>query len=214
MVGEEETDEVIAGNEGEAVEGDVVLRQKEVVKSGYAEEDVAAAWLRDAGDGSSTDRSLDDPGADQAVKVNSASGGESRQDEVLGTAMEVVSPGQVGEIRMELGEDIAAGEGEVDETVGEVEGGVEEGQAGVSRCEEVVNSVQGETVNVNKDTAVVEVLDESNGDQSFVKDAEDQVAVVEKVFHLIYWVILRWDIFPRWCFQMKCISRSLTLSSQ
>ena len=89
---------------------------------------------------------------------------------------------------MELCEDIAAGEGELDEVEGDVnrgKGGAEGGQEGqdvVPGFEEVVNAMQGKEVNVDEDVATGEGVDESNAGQSFVDDAEVQVAVVEKVF--------------------------------
>ena len=149
------------------------------------------------------------------VKVDSVSGGESRQDEALG-AMEFVNSGEGGEMRMELGEDVAGREGEVDETVGEVEGGAEEGQARVSRIEESVNSVQDEEMNLNKDTADKGGggVDENNADESFVEDSENQVEVVEKVFHLIYGVNLRYFSQIVFSNEICSISQSLTLSSQ
>ena len=92
---------------------------------------------------------------------------------------------------MERCEDVAAGEGELDEVVGEAnrgKGGAEGGQEGqdvVPGFEvevEVVNAMQGKEVNVDEDVATGEGVDESNAGQSFVDDAEVQVAVVEKVF--------------------------------
>ena len=78
--------------------------------------------------------------------------------------------------------------GELDEVVGEAnrgKGGAEGGQEGVDVVpgfEEVVNAMQGKEVNVDEDVATGEGVDESNAGQSFVDDAEVQVAVVEKVF--------------------------------
>ena len=114
-------------------------------------------------------------------------GEELRQDEAVDFE-EVGNSGQSGEARMELCEDIAAGEGELDEVEGDVnrgKGGAEGGQEGqdvVPGFEEVVNAMQGKEVNVDEDVATGEGVDESNAGQSFVDDAEVQVAVVEKVF--------------------------------
>ena len=108
VVGEEQMDQVITGNESEVVGGDASLRVEEVVKSGYAEEDITAAWLLEAGDESSTDQSLDDYEEDQVAVA--ASGGTFRQDEGLGFE-EVLNSEEGEEIRMELGGDVTAWEG-------------------------------------------------------------------------------------------------------
>ena len=124
---------------------------------------------------------------EQGEECSLVAGEELRQDEAVDFE-EVGNSGQSGEARMELCEDIAAGEGELDEVEGDVnrgKGGAEGGQAGqdvVPGFEEVVNAMQGKEVNVDEDVTTGEGVDESNAGQSFVDDAEVQVAVVEKVF--------------------------------
>ena len=121
---------------------------------------------------------------EQGEECSLVAGEELRQDEAVDFE-EVGNSGQSGEARMELCEDIAAGEGELDEVEGDVnrgKGGAEGGQAGqdvVPGFEEVVNAMQGKEVNVDEDVATGEGVDESNAGQSFVDDAEDQAAKVE-----------------------------------
>ena len=89
---------------------------------------------------------------------------------------EIVNSGQGGEARMELGEETAAageGESEVDE-VNSGEIGAEGGQDKVSGFD------------VGVDVVAEEGVDESNTDLRCVEDAEDQVAVVEKKFFLLF----------------------------
>ena len=85
----------------------------------------------------------------------------------------------------EVGGDHSLIEEDQPEVAGEDKGGAEGGQKGqdvVPGFEEVVNAMQGKEVNVDEDVATGEGVDESNAGQSFVDDAEVQVAAVEKVF--------------------------------
>ena len=99
--------QVIAGDEGETVEGEVVLP---VVNFGHneeihVEEDIAAAWLGEAGDESSAGESIDEDeeeGREAVVdKVISASGEEFRLDEAQGFE-EAESSGQSREMGLEV----------------------------------------------------------------------------------------------------------------
>ena len=92
----------------------------------------------------------------------------------------VISGGGVGEGEGTEREPILLDdEGEVVEEANRGEGGAEVGQEGqdaVPRFEEVVNSMQGEEVNVDEDVAAGEGVDESNADQTFADDTEDQAS--------------------------------------
>ena len=126
--------------------------------------------------------------------VPGGGGGEGGEQEpiLFDDDEEVVNSGQGGEMRTELGENIAAGEGEVDEVVGEDrgEGGAEGGQDEVPGFDEVANSVQGDSeVNVEEDVVAGEGVDESN------EDAEDKAAAVEKKCSSIWPLFGLWDTF-------------------
>ena len=88
-------------------------------------------------------------------------------------------------MRMELDENIAAGEGEVVGEANRGDGGVEGGQDEVPGFDEDVDSVQGEEVNVEEDVVGGEGEDESN------EDVEDEVAVVEKAF---FYLVSIWPL--------------------
>ena len=125
---------MIAGGEVETAEGEVVLPVVNLGQNNeesHVDEDIAAAWLGEAGDESSAGESLDEDeeeGGEAVVdKVNSASGEEFRLDEAQGFE-EAGNSGQGRDMSLELGEDV--GEGEVDEELGEPERGEGESEGG------------------------------------------------------------------------------------
>ena len=211
---------MIAGSEGEAAEGELVLHVKEIVNSGrseeiHVEEDiVAAAGSGEAGDESNAYQSFDEAEDDQVAvvnEVNPALREESGLDEAQGFE-EAGNSGQGRDMSLELGEDV--GEGEVDEELGEPERGEGESEGGQAiglHFEEVVNLMQGEGRNVDKDTAAGESVDESNIVRKDVEDAEDQAAVVEKVFYLASWVNFNKILNTQGIFTCKSLFQNCTL---
>ena len=123
--------------------------------------------------------------------VPGGGGGEGGEQEpiLFDDDEEVVNSGQGGEMRTELGENIAAGEGEVVGEANRGDGGVEGGQDEVPGFDEDVDSVQGEEVNVEEDVVAGEGVDESN------EDAEDKAAAVEKKCSSIWPLFGLWDTF-------------------
>ena len=115
--GEEIADQVVNGGEAEGEGHDEVLRPEEVVKPGHGEdmnmeEDIAALWLSEMGNGKDQSFVEDEEGHEA---VNLASGGEAKQDGA-NCSGEVVDAGHggEGEVNVELEENIAVGKDEIE----------------------------------------------------------------------------------------------------